>query len=30
MTVWRCHVPETYGASYAGRMWAFFGFMLSA
>jgi len=30
VTVWRCYVPETYGASYAGRMWAFFAFMLSA
>lgn len=26
----RCHVPATYGKSYAGRMWAFFGFTLSA
>ncbi len=30
ITVWRCYVPERYGASYAGRMWAFFAFMLSA
>ena len=30
VTVWRCYVPETYGASYAGRMWAFFAFMFSA
>ncbi|MDT5271704.1 MAG: hypothetical protein QOH49_3890 [Acidobacteriota bacterium] len=28
--VWRCHVPATYGRSYLGRMWAFFGFTLSA
>jgi glycosyltransferase involved in cell wall biosynthesis len=28
--VWRCHVPETYNSSYMGRMWAFFGFVLSA
>ena len=28
--VLRCHVPGTYGKSYAGRMWAFFGFTLSA
>jgi glycosyltransferase involved in cell wall biosynthesis len=28
--VWRCHVPEAYGAGYAGRMWAFFAFMFSA
>jgi glycosyltransferase involved in cell wall biosynthesis len=26
----RCHVPPTYRGSYAGRMWAFFGFTLSA
>ncbi len=30
VTVLRCHVPQTYGKSYAGRMWAFFGFTLSA
>lgn len=29
-TVWRCHVPQTYGRSYLGRMWAFFCFTLSA
>ena len=28
--VWRCHVPQTYNRSYVGRMWAFFGFTLSA
>lgn len=28
--VYRCHVPQTYGKSYAGRMWAFFGFTLSS
>lgn len=28
--VFRCHVPETYGKSYAGRMWAFLGFTFSA
>jgi glycosyltransferase involved in cell wall biosynthesis len=28
--VLRCHVPSTYQASYAGRMWAFFAFTLSA
>lgn len=28
--VHRCSVPSTYGKSYAGRMWAFFGFTLSA
>lgn len=26
----RCHVPASYNASYAGRMWAFFGFTISA
>ncbi len=26
----RCHVPPTYTTSYAGRMWAFFGFTASA
>jgi len=30
VTVYRCHVPRTYGKSYAGRMWAFFAFTLSA
>src|SRR5512141_904804 len=29
-TVWRCHVPQSYGRSYVGRMWAFFGFTVSA
>ena len=26
----RCHVPSTYNRGYVGRMWAFFGFALSA
>ena len=30
VTVWRCYVPASYGRSYPGRMWAFFGFTLSA
>jgi glycosyltransferase involved in cell wall biosynthesis len=30
VSVWRCHVPETYAKSYAGRMWAFGGFTASA
>jgi glycosyltransferase involved in cell wall biosynthesis len=30
VTVYRCHVPDSYGKSYLGRMWAFFGFTLSA
>ncbi|EYF03873.1 glycosyltransferase family 4 protein [Chondromyces apiculatus] len=28
--VLRCHVPSTYRDSYAGRMWAFFGFTAAA
>jgi glycosyltransferase involved in cell wall biosynthesis len=28
--VYRCHVPPSYRASYAGRMWAFLGFTFSA
>ncbi len=28
--VWRCYVPGSYRKSYAGRMWAFFAFTLSA
>ena len=28
--VYRCHVPEAYSKGYAGRMWAFFAFTLSA
>ena len=30
VAVWRCHVPPSYARSYLGRMWAFFGFTLSA
>jgi len=30
VAVWRCYVPESYGAGYAGRMWAFFALMFSA
>ena len=30
VTVWRCNVPASYGRSYLGRMWAFFGFTLSS
>ena len=30
VTVWRCHVPASYGRSYPGRMWAFFGFTSQA
>ncbi len=28
--VWRCHVPQSYGRSTLGRMWAFLGFTVSA
>jgi lipopolysaccharide/colanic/teichoic acid biosynthesis glycosyltransferase len=30
ISVLRCHVPSTYNRGYAGRMWAFFGFTLTA
>ena len=30
VTVYRCHVPASYSRGYAGRMWAFLGFTLSA
>ncbi len=30
VTVWRCHVPESYGRSYWGRMWAFLSFTFSS
>src|SRR4051812_14569550 len=30
VTVYRCHVPGSYGNGYLGRMWAFFAFTLSA
>lgn len=30
VTVYRCHVPDSYGRSYLGRMWAFLGFTFSA
>jgi glycosyltransferase involved in cell wall biosynthesis len=30
VTVYRCHVPGTYGKSHVGRMWAFLGFTFSA
>ena len=28
--VYRCHVPSSYRKSFRGRMWAFFGFLLSS
>jgi glycosyltransferase involved in cell wall biosynthesis len=30
VSVWRCHVPTTYNLSHLGRMWALFGFTVSA
>ena len=30
VAVWRCHVPSSYGRGPFGKMWAFFGFTLSA
>jgi glycosyltransferase involved in cell wall biosynthesis len=30
INVLRCHVPQSYNRSYVGRMWAFFGFTVSA
>lgn len=30
VTVYRCHVPDSYGRSYLGRMWAFLGFTFSS
>ncbi len=30
VTVYRCHVPGTYGKSHVGRMWAFLAFTFSA
>src|SRR5205085_3789233 len=30
VSVWRCHVPASYNSGYAGRAWAFVGFLLSA
>lgn len=30
VTVWRCHVSESYNKSFAGRLWGYFSFMFSA
>lgn len=30
VTVWRCHVSETYNKSFAGRLWGYFSFMFSS
>ncbi len=29
ITVWRCHVSESYNKSFAGRLWGYFSFMFS-
>jgi glycosyltransferase involved in cell wall biosynthesis len=30
VTIWRCHVSESYNKSFAGRLWGYFSFMFSA
>lgn len=30
VTVWRCHVSESYNKSFLGRLWGYFSFMFSA
>ncbi len=30
VTVWRCHVSESYNKSFAGRLWGYFSFMFSS
>ena len=30
VTVWRCHVSESYNKSFTGRLWGYFSFMLSS
>jgi len=30
ITVWRCHVSESYNSSFAGRMWGYFSFVFSS
>jgi glycosyltransferase involved in cell wall biosynthesis len=30
VTVWRCHVSESYNKSYLGRLWGYFSFMFSS
>lgn len=30
VTVWRCHVSESYNKSFSGRLWGYFSFMFSA
>ena len=30
VTVWRCHVSESYNKSFSGRLWGYFSFMFSS
>lgn len=30
VTVWRCHVSESYNKNFAGRLWGYFSFMFSS
>src|SRR3569623_1453998 len=30
VTVWRCHVSESYNKSFTGRLWGYFSFMFSS
>lgn len=30
VTVWRCHVSESYNSGFAGRLWGYFSFMFSS
>ncbi|MDR0680552.1 MAG: glycosyltransferase family 4 protein [Dysgonamonadaceae bacterium] len=30
VSVWRCHVSETYNSNFAGRMWGYFSFVFSS
>jgi len=30
VTVWRCHVSESYNVNFIGRLWAYFSFVLSS
>jgi glycosyltransferase involved in cell wall biosynthesis len=30
ITVWRCHVSESYNSSFTGRMWGYFSFVFSS
>src|ERR1019366_6103595 len=30
ITVWRCHISESYNKSFSGRLWGYFSFMFSS